>query len=134
MALCNAWNRLEPLAWHPRWRSCSTVLFARVQKIAEVISRAQGFVPEHCLSNTEVCFAIATRALVWSSDPFAVCQSTYQPVEGGKVAYEAKLVQAILNNSGRLTGRSPESITATGPRFMVSSRCRNPRSQARCIP
>ena len=79
-------------------------LFAQVQKIATVMSKAQGFVPTHCVGNTEVCFAITTRSLVWRLDPFAVAQSTYQPVEGGKVAYEAKLVQAILEQSGRLDG------------------------------
>lgn len=79
-------------------------LFEQVQRIAGVMSKAEGFVPKHCVGKTEVCFAITTRSLVWRLDPFAVAQSTYQPTEGAKVAYEAKLVQAILEQSGRLVG------------------------------
>lgn len=79
-------------------------LFAQAQRIAEIMSQAKGFVPAHCVNNTAVCFAITTRSLVWRLDPFAVAQATYQPVEGGKVAYEAKLVQAIIEQSGRLDG------------------------------
>lgn len=80
-------------------------LFAQVQRIAGIMAKAEGFVPKHCIGKTEVCFAITTRSLVWKLDPFAVAQATYQPVEGGKVAYEGKLVQAILEQSGRLDGQ-----------------------------
>lgn len=48
--------------------------------------------------------AVVTRALTWRLDPFAVAQSTYQPAQGAKVGFEGKLVQAILENSGRLEG------------------------------
>ena len=80
-------------------------LFEQVQRIAGIMSKAEGFVPKHCVGKTEVCFAIVTSSLVWQLDPFAVAQATYQPAEGAKVAYEAKLVQAILEQSGRLEGR-----------------------------
>lgn len=80
-------------------------LFGQVQRIAGIMAKAEGFVPKHCIGKTEVCFAITTRSLVWKLDPFAVAQATYQPVEGGKVAYEGKLVQAILEQSGRLDGQ-----------------------------
>lgn len=80
------------------------VLFAQVQRVANLMAAAEGFVPQHLVGKPQVCFAVVSRALVWKLDPFAVAQSTYQPTEGGKVAYEAKLVQAIMEQSGRLVG------------------------------
>lgn len=77
-------------------------LFEQTQAIAEIMSKAQGFTPGHLIGKREACFAVTTRALVWQLDPFAVAQATYQPAEGAKVAYEAKLVQAIIEQSGRL--------------------------------
>lgn len=76
-------------------------LFDRVQAIALKMAGAVGFVPGHCVNKPDVCFAVATRAIVWKLDPFAVAQATYQPAEGAKVSYEGKLVQAILEQSGR---------------------------------
>ena len=79
-------------------------LFEQTQAIADIMSKAQGFTPSHLIGKREACFAVTTRALVWQLDPFAVAQATYQPAEGAKVAYEAKLVQAIIEQSGRLQG------------------------------
>jgi len=79
-------------------------LFAQVQKIASIMAKADGFVPAHLVGKPDVCFAVATRSLVWRLDPFAVAQSTYKPTEDGKISYEAKLVQAIIEQSGRLVG------------------------------
>ena len=80
------------------------VLAKQVRETARDMSKAVGFVPKHCIDRPEVCTAIISRSLVWNLDPWAVAQCTYQPVEGGRVAYEAKLVQAIMEQSGRLAG------------------------------
>jgi hypothetical protein len=78
-------------------------LFDRCKQIAKYMAEAEGFTPPHLLSKTAACFAVVTRAITWKLDPFAVMQSTYQ-TPGGRVGYEGKLVQAILENSGRLEG------------------------------
>ncbi len=78
-------------------------LFERAKLVAKYISEAEGFVPPHLLGKTAACFAVVTRALTWKLDPYAVAQSTYQ-TPGGKVGYEGKLCQAILENSGKLEG------------------------------
>lgn len=78
-------------------------LFDRCKQIAGYMAKAEGFTPPHLLGKSEACFAVVTRAITWKLDPFAVMQSTYQ-TPGGKVGFEGKLVQAILENSGRLEG------------------------------
>jgi hypothetical protein len=46
---------------------------------------------------------VVVRALTWKLDPYAVAECTYQ-TPGGKVGYEGKLCQAILENSGKMVG------------------------------
>lgn len=72
--------------------------------IAKYMAAAEGITPGHLIGKSEACFAVVTRALTWKLDPFAVAQCTYQPVAGGRVGFEGKLVQAILENSGHLEG------------------------------
>lgn len=78
-------------------------LFDRCKQIAGYMAKADGFTPPHLIGKSEACFAVVTRAITWKLDPIAVMQSTYQ-TPGGKVGYEGKLVQAILENSGHLQG------------------------------
>lgn len=77
-------------------------LYERCKDIARIMADAQGITPPHLIGKKEACFAVVTRAITWKLDPFAVAQSTYDV--GGKVGYEGKLVQAILENSGYLIG------------------------------
>ena len=78
-------------------------LFARAEAMALKLSKAFGIVPPHLIGHPETCFAVVTRSLTWRLDPFAVAQSTYQ-TPGGRVGYEGKLCQAILENSGKVVG------------------------------
>lgn len=79
------------------------LMFERAKQIAVYMSKADGFTPPHLIGKQEACFAVVTRALTWKLDPFAVAQATYS-TPGGKVGYEGKLVQAILENSGHIDG------------------------------
>lgn len=78
-------------------------VFARLEHVAGHLSKAKGFTPPHLFGNAHACFAVVTRSMTWRLDPFAVAQSTYDV--GGKIAYEGKLVQAILENSGQVEGQ-----------------------------
>ena len=78
-------------------------LFERAKLIAKYMSAAEGFVPGHLIGKTEACFAVVMRSLTWKLDPFAVAQSTYSPAPG-KVGFEGKLCQAIIENSGKVKG------------------------------
>lgn len=78
-------------------------LYERCKQIAQIMARAQGITPPHLIGQSEACFAVVTRSITWKLDPFSVAQATYQ-TPGGKVGFEGKLVQAILENSGYLEG------------------------------
>jgi hypothetical protein len=77
------------------------ILSERVKVTAEVMSRAEGFTPRHLLGKVEACFVVVSKALMWRLDPQAVASATYQTPDG-KVGYEGKLVQAIIEGSGKL--------------------------------
>jgi hypothetical protein len=78
-------------------------LYQRCRDMAHDMSKAEGFTPPHLLGKPYACFAVLTRAITWKLDPLAVAQSTYQ-TPGGRIGYEGKLVQAILENSGKFEG------------------------------
>ena len=78
-------------------------VFDRARQIATYIARAEGFTPPHLVGKPEACFMVVELALTWRLSPSAVARSTY-PIPGGKVGYEGKLCQAILENSGKLVG------------------------------
>ena len=105
-------------------------LFAQVQRIAGIMSKADGFVPKHCIGRTEVCFAITTRSLVWRLDPFAVAQATYQPVEGGKVALcsecQARVLPAALSASVAVYSGTPTAVLPPRPVSLVPLRRAQP--------
>ncbi len=78
-------------------------LFERAKLVAKYMSDAQGFTPRHLIGHTEACFAVVCRSITWKLDPWAVACCTYQ-TPGGAIGYEGKLVQAILENSGKFEG------------------------------
>jgi len=80
-------------------------LFRRCSSIAVRMANAakEGVLPKHLADRPSACFAIISRAITWNLDPFAVAQCTYE-TPGGRIGYEGKLVQAILENSGHLEG------------------------------
>lgn len=78
-------------------------LFQRCTTLARIMSRADGVMPRHLIGKPESCFAIISRAITWNLDPYACAMSTYQ-TPGGSIGFEGKLIQAILENSGRLDG------------------------------
>jgi hypothetical protein len=78
-------------------------LYNRCIDVAQVMANARGITPPHLIGKTHSCFAVVTNAITWRLNPFHVGQCTYE-TPGGKVGYEGKLVQAILENSGSIVG------------------------------
>jgi hypothetical protein len=78
-------------------------LYDRVKQIALVMAQAEGMFGPHLVGKHAACVAVVTRSITWRLDPFAVAACTYQ-TPGGRVGYEGKLIQAILENSGKLEG------------------------------
>ena len=71
-----------------------------IVNFAEIMAQGGAMVPPFCQGKVPVCAAIVCRAMQWRFDPFALAELAYQPKEGGRVAYEAKVFQAILVNNG----------------------------------
>lgn len=79
-------------------------MYHQAKAVAVRLSEASGIVGKHLIGKPSACLAIVSRSITWNLDPFAVAQSTYE-TPGGKIGYEGKLVQAILENSGAVVGR-----------------------------
>jgi hypothetical protein len=78
-------------------------LYERCKDVARIMAEARGFTPPHLLNNVHACFGVVQMSITWRLTPQLVAASTYS-TPGGKIGYEGKLVQAILENSGRLEG------------------------------
>lgn len=64
---------------------------------------AGNFVPPHLRRAPGDCLAVVMQASRWGMDPFAVGNKTY--FVNDRMAYEAQLVNAVINSSGVLDGR-----------------------------
>jgi hypothetical protein len=78
-------------------------LYERCKDVARIMAGAKGFTPPHLLDNQMACFGVVQMSITWRLTPQLVAASTYA-TPGGKIGYEGKLIQAILENSGRLEG------------------------------
>lgn len=78
-------------------------VYERCKDIARMLAGARGTTPPHLVDKQHACFAVVVNSITWGLNPFQVAASTYE-TPGGKVGYEGKLVQAILENSGRFEG------------------------------
>lgn len=61
------------------------------------------FVPAHLRNKPADCLAVFMQAHRWEMDPFAVATKTY--FVNDRIAYEAQLVNAVVNHSGILKER-----------------------------
>jgi hypothetical protein len=78
-------------------------LYDRCKDVARIMAEAKGFTPPHLIGNQHACFGVVQMSITWRLTPQMVAASTYA-TPGGKIGYEGKLVQAILENSGHLEG------------------------------
>lgn len=86
-----------------------TARFEHMQRIAQLMGAAS-LLPDHLkfgkngpLPQEQVvanCFLIVNQALRWKMDPFAVAPETYSV--GGKLAFQGKLVAALVNSRAGL--------------------------------
>lgn len=78
-------------------------LYERCKDVARVMAGAKGITPGHLIGNPEACFGVVQMSVTWKLTPQLVAMSTYQ-TPGGKIGFEGKLVQAIIENSGKVEG------------------------------
>lgn len=84
-----------------------------VVKFAEVMCRADIALPQHLRGNAGACMAVAMQALEWQMSPFAVASKSY--AVGGRIAYEAQLIAAVVNTRSGIKGRLRYSYEGEGP-------------------
>lgn len=77
-------------------------LFARCKEVANIMAAADGVTPAHLIGKPHACFSVVSMSLIWKLAPTMVAGSTF--TVGNKLGYEGKLIQAILENSGRIIG------------------------------
>jgi len=95
-----------------------TARFDHLYRIAGAMAAAS-LIPEHLWRNKHVefspeqvkanCFLIVNQSIRWGMDPFAVMPETY--VVGGKLAYQGKLIAAVVNARAGLEGRLKYDFT-----------------------
>lgn len=84
-----------------------TARFDHLYRIAGGMARAS-LIPAHLkgasFEETQAnCFLVVNQAMRWKLDPFAIAPETY--AIGGKLAFQGKLVAAVINARGNLAER-----------------------------
>ena len=74
-----------------------------MMRLAEMMSKSVVTVPKHLAGNPSDCMAIVLQAAQWKMNPYSVAQATH--LVSGTLGYEAKLVNAVVQNSGAIRGR-----------------------------
>lgn len=85
-------------------------------QLATIMARST-FVPGHCRGSEGNCLAIIMQAGRWGMDPFAVANKAYFVKDGAPPAFEAQLVNAVVNSSGALSGRLRIEFEGEGERL-----------------
>ncbi|MEI6561103.1 MAG: hypothetical protein WCO68_03350 [Verrucomicrobiota bacterium] len=113
-------------------RTSSSYLFdpARFQQMWAVAkAMAQGtLIPEHLWKDKQGnfdeaqvegnCFLIVNQAVNWNFDPFAVAQASY--FVRGKLGYEGKLVNAVINAKAGLKNRLAYTFSGSGQDLTIT--------------
>lgn len=76
--------------------------FEKVMRMAEILSKSALSVPKELKGNVGDCAAVVIQAMLWGINCFAAAQCCH--VINGKLGYEAKLINAVVMNSGAIVG------------------------------
>lgn len=75
----------------------------RVMRMAEMMASGKSTIPAHLQKNPADCMAVVLQAMQWGMLPHVVAQKTH--IVNGTLGYEAQLVNAVVQQSGTITGR-----------------------------
>lgn len=78
--------------------------YQSMHQLAVLMATGTASVPTHLRGNEADCMAVVLQAMAWQMNPFAVASKTYT-VNGGMLAYEAQLVNAVITSKAPVTGR-----------------------------
>ena len=76
---------------------------SNMMRLAEMMAKSVVTIPKHLAGNPSDCMAIVLQAAQWKMNPYSVAQATH--LVSGTLGYEAKLVNAVVQNSGAIRGR-----------------------------
>lgn len=74
-----------------------------LMRMANLMASGSSTVPKHLQGNPADCMAVAMQSMQWGMNPFAVAQKTH--LVNGALGYEAQLVNAVVQESGAISGR-----------------------------
>ena len=75
----------------------------RIMRMADMMASGKSTIPAHLQKNPADCMAVVIQAMQWGMLPHVVAQKTH--VVNGTLGYEAQLVNAVIQESGAITGR-----------------------------
>lgn len=87
---------------------------SQVMEFAKLMSVSRQAVPKHLRDQPGTCLAVSLQALNWRMDPFAVANKSYSVND--RVAYEAQLIQAVIEQRAPIKGRIKGSFEGEGPK------------------
>lgn len=93
-------------------------LLREIGTLAKIMSDNKVSVPKHLQGAPSDCYAVVLQAVQWRMNPFAVAQKTH--IVSGALGYEAQLVNAVIQNSGMITGTFRYEFDGEGAKL----RCR----------
>ena len=73
-----------------------------MMSMAKIMADGKATLPKHFQGSPADCLAVIMQAMQWQMNPFAVAQKTH--IVNGTLGYEAQLVNAVVQNSGAITG------------------------------
>ena len=85
----------------------------QVMEFAKLMSISRQAVPKHLRGEPGACMAVSLQALGWRMDPFAVANKSY--MVNDRIAYEAQLIHAVIEQRAPITGRIKGVVSGEGP-------------------
>lgn len=77
--------------------------YQRIKQVSNLMANDHVTMPKHLHDKPAACFSILMQAYNWNMDPMFVARNTYM-TPGGQIGFMGKLVQGILEQSGRFVG------------------------------
>lgn len=84
----------------------------QVMEFAKMMAVSRAAVPKHLRDNPGACLGVCVQALEWRMSPFSVANKSYSVSD--RLAYEAQLIQAVINQRAPISGRIKGEYSGEG--------------------
>lgn len=93
----------------------NTAVMDNLMRVAEMMASGKSTIPAHLQKNPADCMAVCVQAAQWGLSPFAVAQQTH--LVNGTLGYGAQLVNAVVQQSGTISGRFHYEYRGNSPQL-----------------